>query len=90
MPTNPAAGLGRSHEPIPFASWLDAIIPAIFPNDAEFARELGVAQSQVHRWRRGVVPQLDALVKMSRLTGTAVETLAKIAAYRPDAEGNRS
>jgi len=74
---------GRDQEPTPFAHWLDAMIPAKFKNDAEFARQLGVEQVYVHRWRRGVKPQVPMLVRISRLTGTSVETLAEIVGYEP-------
>jgi hypothetical protein len=90
MTNESPAGPGRGQERTPFASWLDSIIPAIFSNDAAFAQALGVNQSQVHRWRRGVVPQAPALMKMSKLTGTAIETLVQIAGYRPDTEDGRS
>jgi transcriptional regulator with XRE-family HTH domain len=68
-------------ERAPFSSWLDSIIPAVFKNDAEFARKLGVNQSYVHRWRRGVRPQVPALMKMAKLTGTDIGTLLMIAGY---------
>ncbi len=90
MQTNRPARRARGQEQIPFASWLDSMIPALFANDADFARALGVNQSQVHRWRRGVVPQLNALVKMSKLTKTDIETLAQIAGYQPDTEKGNS
>jgi transcriptional regulator with XRE-family HTH domain len=71
-------------ERTPFSSWLDSIIPAVFKNDAEFARRLGVNQSYVHRWRRGVQPQVPALMKIARLTGTDIETLLRIAGYQDE------
>lgn len=71
-------------ERAPFSSWLDSIIPAVFKNDAEFARKLGVDQSYVHRWRRGVRPQVPALIKMAKVTGTDVGTLLMIAGYESD------
>jgi transcriptional regulator with XRE-family HTH domain len=73
---------GRDQAATPFAHWLDAMIPAKFRNDAEFARQLGVRQAYVFRWRRGVRPQLPMLLKISKLTGTSVETLAEIAGYQ--------
>ncbi len=90
MPNKSPAGPGRDQERTPFASWLDSIIPAIFPNDAAFALALGVNQSQVHRWRRGVVPQAPTLMKMSKVTDTAIETLVQIAGYRADAKEDHS
>lgn len=73
-----------STEHTPFSSWLDSIIPAVFKNDAEFARKLGVNQSYVHRWRRGVRPQVPALMRMAKLTGTDIGTLLMIADYQDD------
>jgi hypothetical protein len=78
---------GRGQAPTPFAHWLDAMIPAKFRNDADFARQLGVQQAYVHRWRRGVRPQLPMLLKISKLTGTSVETLAEIAGYQASSRG---
>jgi transcriptional regulator with XRE-family HTH domain len=57
------------------------MIPAKFKNDAEFARALGVQQAYVHRWRGGVKPQIPMLLKISKVTGTSVETLAEIVGY---------
>jgi len=90
MPANPPSRSASGQDRTPFAFWLDSMIPAMFPNDAAFARALGVDQSQVHRWRRGVVPQAPALMKMAKLTGTAIETLVQIAGYRPDTEDGTS
>lgn len=72
---------GPGHERTPFSLWLDSIIPAVFRNDAEFARRLGVSPSYVHRWRRGVRPQVPALVKISEATGTSLEILLRIVGY---------
>jgi len=84
MPRTEQENPGESgHAPTPFAHWLDAMIPAKFKNDAEFARQLGVEQVYVHRWRRGVKPQVPMLVRISRLTGTDVQTLAEIVGYEP-------
>lgn len=74
----------------PFGSWLDSIVPAVIPTDAEFARRLGVDQSYIHRWRRGVCPQVPALVKISSVTGTSLETLLMIAGYQNSAGDGRS
>lgn len=73
----------QDQEPTPFAHWLDAMIPAKFRNDAEFARAIGVEQVYVYRWRRGTKPQIPMLVRISKATGTSVETLAEIVGYQP-------
>lgn len=86
MAENAPAKPGNQHTP--FSSWLDSIIPAMFKNDAEFARQLGVNQSYVHRWRRGVRPQVPALAKIARLTGTEIGTLLMVAGYQAGDEGN--
>jgi len=68
----------------PFAKWLDSIVPAVYPSDAALARELGLAQSNVTRWRRGTVPQVPALRKLARVTGTSIDLLLKVAGYEED------
>lgn len=70
--------------PTKFALWLDSIIPAVIPTDAEFARRLGVNQSYVHRWRRGRRPQVPALIKIADVTGTDLNTLLRIVGYAPN------
>jgi len=70
--------------------WLDSIVPAVIPTDAEFARRVGVDQSYVTRWRRGVRPQVPALVKIAKVTGTSIETLLMIAGYVDDSESASS
>jgi len=77
-------------ERTPFCCLLDAVIPALFPSDAAFAKSLGVNQSQVHRWRRDVTPQIAMLARISQATGISVETLAKIATYEPGRDGGQS
>lgn len=81
MPRTAQAPAAGGQEQTPFAHWLNAMIPAKFKNDAEFARAVGVEQVYVHRWRRGVRPQIPMLLKISRATGTSVETLAEIVGY---------
>lgn len=76
-------------KPTPFASWLDSIVPAVIPSDAEFARRVGVDQSYVTRWRRGRRPQVPALVKIAKVTGTSVETLLMIAGYVDESESGQ-
>lgn len=85
-----AGGSGPVSEKTPFASWLDSIIPAVIPSDAEFARRVGVNQSYVTRWRRGRRPQVPALVKIADVTGTNLETLLRIVGYTADPGGKSS
>jgi transcriptional regulator with XRE-family HTH domain len=74
--------------PTKFALWLDSIIPAVIPSDAEFARRVGVYQSYVHDWRRGRRPQVASLVKIADVTGTNLETLLRIVGYISDEPDN--
>ena len=69
----------------PFARWLDSMVPAKFPTDAAFAREVGVPRDYIFQWRRGRVPQTPLLLKIARATGTSVETLVELAGYEPPA-----
>lgn len=85
QPPDPGSARGRT----PFAKWLDAMVPAVFASDAEFARRVGVPQDYVYRWRRGRTPQVPALVKIANATGTSLETLLRIAGYAPDEPDNR-
>lgn len=77
---------GARSAPTKFALWLDSIVPAVIPTDAEFARRVGVNQSYVHRWRRGRRPQVPALIKIADVTGTNLETLLRIVGYAPGEE----
>lgn len=81
MPDNSTGKRDRDQPKTPFAAWLDSIVPAVIPSDAEFARRIGVDQSYVTRWRRGRRPQVPALVKIAKVTRTGVETLLMIAGY---------
>lgn len=85
-PDAPDSGASDARK-TPFASWLDSIVPAVVPSDAEFARRLGVDQSYVHRWRRGVRPSVPSLVKIAKVTNTNVETLLMIAGYTDESDG---
>jgi len=89
MPTDNRTGTGPD-ERTPFGSLLDAIIPALFPNDAAFAKRLDINQSQVHRWRRDTRPQITMLVRISEATGISVETLAKIVGFEPSNRSGRA
>jgi transcriptional regulator with XRE-family HTH domain len=84
MPDTQAQEPGAASEKTSFASWLDSIVPAVIPTDAEFARRVGVSQDYVTRWRRGRRPQVPALVKIADATGTSLETLLRIVGYTPD------
>lgn len=79
----------KTRQTTPFASWLDSIVPAVIPSDAEFARRVGVDQSYVTRWRRGRRPQVPALVKIAKVTGTNIETLLMIAGYVDESESGQ-
>ena len=69
------------------ARWLDSVIPAVFETDAALARRGGVDRSLIGKWRRGVIPQTRALMRLADETGTNPETLLRIAGYR-DAAGH--
>jgi transcriptional regulator with XRE-family HTH domain len=84
MPDTRPQGPDATPEKTPFASWLDSIVPAVIPTDAEFARRIGVSRDYVTRWRRGRRPQVPALVKIADATGTNLETLLRIVGYVPD------
>lgn len=90
MPDTQDNGARSTPERTPFASWLDSIIPAVIPSDAEFARRVGVNQSYVHRWRRGRRPQVQNLIKIADVTGTKLETLLRIVGYVEGSETEQS
>ena len=68
-------------------SWLDALVPAAYPNNAALARAFGVSGSTVTRWRGGAVPQARALRAIASATGTDVSLLYKIAGRREREDG---
>ena len=88
MPDDPCESTAASQEPTRFARWLESIVPAVYESDAELARALGTSQANISRWRKGTTPQVPALLKLSRLTGTSVDVLLRIAGYQ--AGGNAS
>ena len=90
MPSNSPREAAADRQKTPFASWLDSIVPAVIPSDAEFARRLGVDQSYVTRWRRGVRPQVPALVKIAKVTSTNLETMLMIAGYVDETNSEQS
>jgi transcriptional regulator with XRE-family HTH domain len=88
VPDSPRESTDR--EPTAFAQWLDSLVPAVFKNHAALARAVGVHRSYVAKWRRGVVPQVPALVKLADATGTSLETLLRVAGYQPPDTGQGS
>lgn len=86
MSENQGQGSGAGPEKTPFGSWLESIVPAVIPSDAELARRVGVNQSYVSRWRRGRRPTVTNLVKLADATGTNLETLMRIVGYVPEAK----
>jgi transcriptional regulator with XRE-family HTH domain len=70
-----------------FSRWLDSLIPAAFESDAALARELGISQSTVMRWRRGkTLPSMPMLYRLARVTGTRPDILLQIAGHEDSAE----
>jgi len=67
------------------ARWLDSIIPAVYRSDAALARAVGVDRSLVGKWRRGTTPKAPALLRLSEVTGTSLETLIRITGYQEGA-----
>lgn len=75
-------------ETAPFGHWIDGLVPAVFESEAALARAIGVPQSTVSRWRRGETrPRVEQLLTVSEVTGTSIETLVRIAGYRPSSRG---
>jgi transcriptional regulator with XRE-family HTH domain len=87
MPNDPADPAAEERdsagERTPFASFLDSVVPAKFKNDRALAKALGVDQSYLYRWRRGVRPQVPALLKLATVTGCSVDFLLTVAGYQP-------
>lgn len=84
----PTSSPESRNKPLPFAHFLDGLLPALFESEAALAREIGVPQSTVGRWRRGETrPRVEQLLTLSEVTGTSVETLVRIAGYRPSGRG---
>lgn len=86
MPDTPDQRSSADPAKTAFESWLDSIVPAVIPSDAELARRVGVNQSYVSRWRRGRRPQVQYLVKLADVTGTNLETLLRIVGHVPGPE----
>jgi transcriptional regulator with XRE-family HTH domain len=62
-----------------FAGWLDASMRSRGMTQAQLARSVGVADTQVSRWRRGqVVPTLPYLQRLADTFGVARLTLDEL------------
>jgi hypothetical protein len=88
MSQNPSKISPAEQEPTAFASWLNAFILAIYKSDAALARAIDVDRSLVGKWRRGMTPQVPALVRLAETTKTDLSVLMRIAGYQSD--GSRS
>jgi transcriptional regulator with XRE-family HTH domain len=77
-----------SREPNQFARWLNATMQSRGLSQAELARAMGVADTQVSRWRRGqVVPTVRYLQKMAETLDVPRSSLDRLAGY-PVSDGN--
>ena len=66
----------------PFAAWLEATMQRQGLSQAGLAREVGVADAQVSRWRRGqVVPSVRYLQRLADTFGVPRATLDRLAGY---------
>ncbi len=66
----------------PFAAWLEATMQRQGLSQAGLAREVGVADAQVSRWRRGqVVPSVRYLQRLADTFGVPRTTLDRLAGY---------
>jgi transcriptional regulator with XRE-family HTH domain len=81
MPGSPGES---SQPPSHFASWVEAVVPAIFASDSALARAAGVNRSTASRWRHGATPDLEALRALAEPSGTSFRTLRLIAGYPPE------
>jgi transcriptional regulator with XRE-family HTH domain len=70
-------------EPInAFAAWLNTTMQSRGISQAALAREVGVADAQISRWRRGqVVPTVRYLQRLSERFGVPRATLDRLAGY---------
>ncbi len=65
-----------------FAAWLDTTLRNRGLSQAELARQVGVADAQVSRWRRGqVVPTVRYLQQIADVMGVQRVTLDRLAGY---------
>ncbi len=66
----------------PFAAWLEATMQRQGLSQAGLAREVGVADAQVSRWRRGrVIPTVRSLQRIADTFGVPRATLDSLAGY---------
>ena len=73
MMSDPSGGSGR------FAGWLEASMRSRGLTQAQLARSVGVADTQVSRWRRGqVVPTLQYLQRLADTFGVERVTLDEL------------
>ena len=73
-----------------FASWLSTTMQRRGLSQAELARVVGVADTQVSRWRRGqVVPTVHYLQRVADALDVSRSTLVELAGY-PVGEATRS
>lgn len=74
----------------PFAQWLDATMQQRGLSQAALAREVGVADAQVSRWRRGqVTPSVRYLQRLAGAFDVPRATLDQLAGY-PVADGDQN
>lgn len=74
----------------PFAQWLDATMQRRGLSQAALAREVGVADAQVSRWRRGqVTPSVRYLQRLASTFDVPRATLDQLAGY-PVADRDQS
>ena len=65
-----------------FARWLNTVMQSHSLSQADVARTLGVADTQVSRWRRGqVVPSVRYLQQIADVFGVPRTTLDRLAGY---------
>ncbi|MDQ2744444.1 MAG: helix-turn-helix domain-containing protein [Chloroflexota bacterium] len=68
----------------PFGEWLAASMQTRNLSQAEVARQLGVADAQVSRWRRGhVVPSRQHVRKIAAAFHVPTERVEQLAGYAP-------
>jgi transcriptional regulator with XRE-family HTH domain len=71
--------------PNPFAQWLEATMQSRGLSQAQVAREVGVADVQVSRWRRGqVTPSVRYLQRIATTFDVPRATLESMAGYPGD------
>ena len=72
----------------PFAQWLNATLQSRGLSQAQLARAVGVADTQVSRWRRGqVVPSVHYLQELADALDVPRATLDRLAGYPVDEAG---